>query len=162
MNVIGREEFKCILITCEIDGRECDEYDSCSTCPIAIETVKKDVAQEYEDYIQLIDPKRGTTNPKSKYKYILNKDNTIAMYNSFIEFKLDQFLPIDIYSYVKHGHCIKTWLHFPVWYELQHLLHLGIPDYYMFRNNENPLVAVYPDAVYITAPRIDPDEEEEV
>jgi hypothetical protein len=153
---IGYEEFQVKTVRCEITGDECDEDEICTHCPIAKEYCRNHMHDEYEDMIQHLLP--SADRPTKGGKGRIDPMNTLVKYSSVQDLKDDGILPdIESFKMIEHGYQVCTPVHFPRFYLLQQILNLGVPEYYLLRDHEWPVVAVYPDAVYVTAPEIEHD-----
>ena len=62
------------------------------------------------------------------------------------------------FEYYRLGHPLQTPIHYPRFFLLKNLLNLGIPDCYLFQDFKSPMIAVYPNAIYATAPEYENDD----
>lgn len=153
MPKIAPDYFKETAIYCNIDDTECDECQNCYECEKAIHYLTYNKEDEYNEMIAELIPSNGRLT-KGNFGMI-NPENTIVRFGSVKEMNKDGIFKKYTFTEFKHGYTLKIPLFYPRFHLLKNALKLGIPEYYLFQNFESPLIAVYPNAVYATAPECD-------
>ena len=157
MPKIDYDYFKMKRIICEIDDEECDGFgEDCSKCLKAIVYLTYDEEDEFNDMIKGLIPSNSRLTKNGKG--LINQENTIVRFESIEAMETDGLFQKYEFTGIKHGYPLHTPIHYPRFYLLKQTLKLGVPDYYLFQDFKSPMVAVYPNAVYGTAPEYPDDE----
>ena len=151
---VSRDEFQ--EVTCGITGQACYWHD-CSDCKIGLERAKEnalynermDIMEDIEDLTNFSrDIRMGSLEGKC------NRCNTVAKFsNASVDALCKTMMPGDFKKCTLKEEVPYMDILYPEWSRCRVYNALPNADFYMYAKDW-PLVAVYPECVYVTSPVI--------